>query len=79
MEKEKLAHALQGMVGHPTYIEYKDTESNKLLSNCPITTHDITDANYMFEPDLAGVREKTARNIPIRVEVEEYVKIPEVF
>ena len=33
----------------------------------------------MFGPDLAGVRGKTVRKKPSRVEKEEYVKIPEDF
>ena len=31
----------------------------KLLPNFPITTHDITNSNVMFGPDLAGVRGMT--------------------
>ena len=53
--------------------------SNKLLSNRPITTHDITNETFMLGPILECVRGKTARNKPSRVETEEYVKIPEYF
>ena len=67
------------MAGHPTYCEYKDMGSNKTLPNCPITTHDITTANSMFGTDLSGVRVKTTRNKPSRVDTEEYVNIPEDF
>ena len=52
---------------------------SKLLPNCPITTHDITNTNSMFLPDLAGVRGNILRKKPIRVDKEEYVNIPEDF
>ena len=52
---------MQGMVGNPTDHKYKYMASNKLLPDCPITTHAITNANYFFETDLSGVRGKTAR------------------
>ena len=58
------------MVGHPTDREYKDMVINKLLTNFPITAHDKTNANYMFGPDLAGVRGKILRNKPSRVDTE---------
>ena len=79
MEKEKLAHELQVMVKHPTDHECKDTASNKMLLNFPITAHEINNANYMFGSKLSGVRGKTLRNKPSRVDTEEYVRITEYF
>ena len=70
MEKVKLSCELQGMVVHPTDRKYKDTEGKKLLMDLPIITHDITNTNYMFGPDLSGVREKKLRNKPSRVDTE---------
>ena len=75
VEKSKLTRDLQGMVGHPIDRKYKDMVTKKLLQNCPITTHDITNADYMFGPNLACLRVNTVRNKPIRVYTEEYVKI----
>ena len=54
---------------HPTDHEYKNMVGNKILPNFPITTHEITNENYMFGPDLAGVRGEM-RNKQIRVSRE---------
>ena len=79
MEKAKLALEPQGIVVHSTYREYKYVLSNKLLPNSPITTHDITNINYMFGHNLVGVRGTKVRNKPSRVCTKEYVNIPEDF
>ena len=63
MEKKKLAHEMQVMVGHPTDRKYKDMVSKTLLPNFPIPTNDITNANSMFGPNLSGVRVKTVIKI----------------
>ena len=47
----------------------------KLITNCPITVHDIKNANRIFGPDLANLRGKTTRTKPERVRVE-YVNVP---
>ena len=52
---------MQGMVQYPTYRECKDMISNKLLPNYPITTHDITNVNSIFGPDLADLGGKIDR------------------
>ena len=62
------------MVGHSTDFKYKDMVSNKLLPNSPIASHDITNENYIFEPDL-----NTSIDKPSKVGMEEYVNIPEDF
>ena len=78
-EKENLPHKLQGMAGHPTDQEYKDTVRKKLLPKPPITTHDITSKNSTFLTDLADMRGRTLINKAHRLDTEEYVKIPEGF
>ena len=55
------------MVGHPTKCKYKHMVSNKLLPNFLITMHNITNANSIFLPGLSGVRVKTVRNKPIKL------------
>ena len=79
LEKSKLAHNIQVMVGYPTDREYKDMVNIKLLLNFSITTHDITNTNSMFGTNLVYARRKTVRNKQRRVNVEEYVNIPEDF
>ena len=48
---------------------------NKLLPNLPITKKDITNAKSICGPYLAGMRGKTVRHKPIRLDMEEYVII----
>ena len=68
VEKEKLERDLKGMTGHPTDHKYKDAASKKLPPNCPITTNDITNTDYMFGTDIAGVRGNKVRNKPSRAD-----------
>ena len=67
------------MVRHPADREFKDMASNKLVPNCPITTHDISNENSMFGPELSGVKGKTPRKKPSKVNTEEYLRILEAF
>ena len=53
--------------------------SNKLLLNLTITTHDTTNVNSMFGPNLADVRGNKVINKPGRLDMEEYVNISEYF
>ena len=79
LEKSKLAHDLQLIVGHPRDSEYKAVMSNKLLPNLTIITYEIINVNSMFGPDLSGMRVNTVINKPSLVDMEEYVQIPEYF
>jgi hypothetical protein len=47
----------------------------KLIANCPVTVHDVQNANQIFGPDLANLRGKTTRSKLEHVRVD-YVKIP---
>ena len=42
----------------------------KLITNCPVTVHDINNANRIFGPDLANLREKMTSTKPEQVRVE---------
>ena len=70
---------MQGIFGHTKDPKYKDIASNKLLLNSHITTHEITNADSMFGPNLVGARGKKVGNKPSSVDIEENVKIPEYF
>jgi hypothetical protein len=63
------------MVGYPTDKEFKGMEREKLITNCPITVLDLENANRIFSPDLASLREKTIRTKPYHVCIE-YIQIP---
>ena len=56
MERTKLTHGIQVMLGHPTDRIYKAVVRIKLLKNCHITSYDITNTNYMFGLYLEYVR-----------------------
>ena len=78
IEKATEARRLQGMIGHPTEREFTGMVREKLITNCPVTVHDINNANLMYGPDLANLRGKQTRTKPERVRVE-IVQIPRNF
>jgi len=71
----KEAHRAQAMMGNPREKDYKGMVSNNLIANCPITSHDVTNARTIFGPDLASIRGKTVRRAPEPV-VTDYVAVP---
>ncbi len=68
------ARRLQGMIGNPTDREFTGMVREKLIANCPVTAHDVQNANQNFGPDLANLRGKMTRSKPEHVRVD-YVKI----
>jgi hypothetical protein len=75
VEKTNEAQRLQGMIGNPTKREFARMVHEKLITNCPVTVHDINNANRIFGPDLTNLRGKTTRTKPECVRVE-IVQIP---
>jgi hypothetical protein len=73
--KAKEAWRAQAMMGNPSKKDYKGVVSNHLISNCPVTHADITNARAMFGPDLPSVQGKTVRRMPAPV-VTDYVAVP---
>jgi hypothetical protein len=57
--KASEARRVQGMIGNPSEKDYKGMVSGSLITNCPITTTDISNARAMFGPDFASIRGKT--------------------
>ena len=74
-ERYETASELYGMGGNPLEKWYKDMERNKLPPNLTMTIKYINNSKYMFVPDLLGVRNKTVRHKPTRLDMEEYVAI----
>ncbi len=70
VEKTNEAQHLQGMIGNPTKREFAGKVHEKLITNCPVTVHDINNANRIFGPDLANLREKMTSTKPEQVRVE---------
>jgi hypothetical protein len=48
--------------------------SNHLISNCPVTYIDITNAQKIFGPDLVSIRGKMMQRMPAPV-VADYVAV----
>jgi hypothetical protein len=65
------------MIGNPSKGVYKGRVSSNMISNCPITPVDITNACTIFGPDLASVHGKTVRQTPVPVVVDP-VAVPHV-
>mmetsp|Transcript_35164 Transcript_35164/g.35374 ORF Transcript_35164/g.35374 Transcript_35164/m.35374 type:complete len:249 (+) Transcript_35164:788-1534(+) len=69
---------MQARMAHPTDETFKQMVSKKILDNCSIVASDITNARSIFGPNRPGLRGKTVRQKPVRVE-PEYLGIPRDF
>jgi hypothetical protein len=78
VEKANEVQRLRGMIGNPTKREFARIVHEKCITNCPVTVHNINNANRIFGPDLANLRGKTTRTKPecMRVKI---VQIPQDF
>jgi hypothetical protein len=74
IKKVQEARCLQGMIGNPTERDFVCMVREKLIANCPVTVHDIQNANWIFGPDLANLRGKRTRTKREHVRAD-YVKI----
>jgi len=72
------ARRLQSMVGGPGLADFDGIVREKMIDDCPIDQNDLKNAHTIFGPDLAGVRGRTVRRKPERVEVR-VVAIPRDF
>ena len=70
VEQAIQARKLQAMLGSPSQTDYEGMVRGKLIDHCPISITDIKNAHRIFGPDLAGIRGKTVRKTPERVEAE---------
>ena len=58
-------------MGTPTDADFIEMLSKGTLTNCPVTLVDISNSRHVFGPDLPGIKSKTVRRKPARVEVED--------
>ena len=68
------ARKLQAMLGHPSQRNFEEMVHHNLISNCPVSKNDVTNAYKIFGPDLAGIQGRTVRQKSERV-VTDYVEI----
>ena len=62
------------MMRHPSRHEFKELVCEKLITNCPITLNDVANGYKIFGPDLEGLRGKTVRRDPTRIQ-PKYMEI----
>jgi hypothetical protein len=62
------ARKAQAMTGHPTNTQFLKLVRNNSIKNCPVKPDHITNAHSIFGPSIAGVRGRTSRQKPERVE-----------
>ncbi len=65
------------MIGNPSKKDFRGMVSNHLVTNCPLTHANITNACQIFGPDLASIRRKTVWRTPEPV-VVDYVANPRI-
>ncbi len=58
VERAREAWRIQGMIANPTEWEFAGMVHEQLLTNCPVTVRDVDNANQIFGPDVANLREK---------------------
>ncbi len=78
VKKANEAQHLQGMIGNPTKREFTRMVREKLITNCPVTVHNVNNASCILGPDLANLRGKTTKTKMERVRVK-IVQIPQDF
>ena len=69
---------IQAQLTHPTDKSFKQMVSSKTLDNCSVNASDVTNARSSFGPNHPGLRGKTVRQRPERIE-PEYLEIPRDF
>jgi hypothetical protein len=75
VKRAREVQCIQGMIANPTEREFAGMVREQLLTNCPVTIHDVDNANQIFGPDLTNLKGKATRTKPERVQVK-YVQIP---
>ncbi len=74
--KAKEAWQTQAMMGNSSKKDYKGEVSNHLISNCPVTHTNITNARAILGPDLMSIRGKTVPRMPASVVTDYVVAVP---
>jgi hypothetical protein len=54
----KLAQSIQCHVGPPSVRDFIHYIENNLIPNCPMTTQDITNADFIWGPDIGNLKGK---------------------
>ena len=74
-----LARKAQAILGHPSSKELSQVVSNNFgINNCPINPIDISNTDAIYGRDLGGIKGKTVRKKPERVQ-GDIIQIPKDF
>ena len=69
------ACCLQGMLGCQSQKDFEGIVCSNLITNCPVTQKDVSNAYVLLGQNLLGLRGKTEKHKPERMEMD-YVQIP---
>eukprot|EP00804_Cyclotella_cryptica_P022012 CCRYP_000938-RA/>CCRYP_000938-RA protein AED:0.35 eAED:-0.94 QI:0/0/0/0.5/1/1/2/0/366 len=72
LTRAKLARTIQCRIGRPSTRNFIHYIENNLIPNCPITTQDIHNAEFIWGPDLGSLKGKTVRSTPEAVRTQSY-------
>ncbi len=72
LSRAKLAHSIQRRIGCPSTRDFLRYVEHNLLPNCPITTLDIHNAEFIWGPDLGSLKGKTVWTQPEPVRTQSY-------
>ena len=71
-KKAKLARDIQRRIGRPSTQYFIRYVNNKIIVNCPISSQDIKNAEFIWGPDLGSLKGKTVRSTPSSVRIQIY-------
>ena len=63
------------MLGSPSKKDLQGLVSGNMITNCPFSLSDVTNAKILYRPDIPRTRGATVRKRPVPV-VMDYVAVP---
>jgi len=73
--RAKRARSLYHTIGTPTVKNFKHMLKTNAISNCPVTTEDVTIAEKIYGPSMSSLKGKSTRSRPKPV-VDDVIEIP---
>lgn len=55
------ARKLQNVIGHPPLERFLEIIDKRMLPNCPVTREDVMIAEWIYGPNLGGLKGQTTR------------------
>merc|ERR1712086_528409 len=68
--RAKIARALQFRIGRPMTKDFIHYVAANLIPNCPITVHDIKNAEFIWGPELGALKGTTTRQTSPQIRME---------